>query len=424
MASQVPPKKNAAHTFFLALGSQSSAYTFQTNPTLATGDVKVSTDGAAFANIATLPVVTPSGGKAVKVDLSASEMNGDNIQVLFSDAAGAEWADVLINIQTSARQLDDLAYPATSGRSLAVDTSGQVTTGALANNAITAAAIAADAITAAKIADGAIDAATFAAGAIDAAAIATDAIGSAELAASAVSEIQSGLMLAASYSAPPSAATIAAAVWDYLASAATTVGSLGKRIADNLDAAVNSRLASAAYTAPDNSTISAIAAKTTNLPSDPADASDIAAAFAAVPGAVRTNLATELGRIDVAISTRLAGAGYTAPPSAADNATAVRSELTTELGCLDAAMTSRATPAQVNAEVVDALSVDTYAEPGAVPAATSSLKDKIGWLFMLARNKRNTTGSADAVRNDADSATVATAALSDSGTTFSRGKYS
>ena len=87
-------------------------------------------------------------------------------------------------------------------------------------------------------------------------------------------------------------------------------------------------------------------------------------------------------------------------------------------------MTSRATPAQVNAEVVDALSVDTYAEPGSVPAATASLKDKIGWLFMLARNKRNTTGSADAVRNDADSATVATAALSDSGTTFSRGKYS
>lgn len=115
---------------------------------------------------------------------------------------------------------------------------------------------------------------------------------------------------------------------------------------------------------------------------------------------------------------------YTAPPSAADNATAVRSELTTELGRLDAAMTSRATPAQVNAEVVDALSVDTYAEPGSVPAATASLKDKIGWLFMLARNKRNTTGSADAVRNDADSATVATAALSDSGTTFTRGKYS
>lgn len=48
----------------------------------------------------------------------------------------------------------------------------------------------------------------------------------------------------------PSAATIAAAVWDYLTSAATTVGSLGKLIVDNLNATVSSRLASASYTAP------------------------------------------------------------------------------------------------------------------------------------------------------------------------------
>lgn len=54
----------------------------------------------------------------------------------------------------------------------------------------------------------------------------------------------------------------------------------------NLDAAVTSRLASGSYTAPDNSSIAAIKAKTDNLPSDPADASDIAAAFAAVPAAV------------------------------------------------------------------------------------------------------------------------------------------
>ena len=316
MASQVPPKKNAAHTFYLSLGSQSSAYTFQTNPTLAAGDVKVSTDGAAFANITTLPVVTPSGGKAVKVDLSASEMNGDNIQVLFSDAAGAEWADVLINIQTSARQIDDLAYPATSGRSLAVDTSGQVTTGALANNAITAAAIAADAITAAKIADGAIDAATFAAGAIDAAAIATDAIGAAELASDAVAEIQSGLMLASSYSAPPSAATIAAAVWDYLASAASTVGSLGKRIADNLDAAISTR-ATASTQSSSATSIAAIKERTDRIPDAPAAVSDIptaaanAAALLDSANAVETGLTPRgaLRLISAALAGVLSGAG-------------------------------------------------------------------------------------------------------------------
>lgn len=56
---------------------------------------------------------------------------------------------------------------------------------------------------------------------------------------------------------------------------------------------------------------------------------------------VRTELTTELARIDVATSTRLATAGYTAPPSAAANATAVRSELTTELGRIDVATSTR-----------------------------------------------------------------------------------
>ena len=36
--------------------------------------------------------------------------------------------------------------------------------------------------------------------------------------------------------------------------------------------------------------------------------------------AVRTELTTELGRLDVAVSTRLATAGYTTPPTAAENA--------------------------------------------------------------------------------------------------------
>jgi hypothetical protein len=70
---------------------------------------------------------------------------------------------------------------------------GTIDAATFAAGAINAAAIAADAITAAKIADGAIDAATFAAGAIDAAAIATDAIGSAEISAAAVTKIQAGL---------------------------------------------------------------------------------------------------------------------------------------------------------------------------------------------------------------------------------------
>jgi hypothetical protein len=111
MSSQVTPKKNAAYSFYCALTSQANTNTFQSSATLTTGDVKVSVDGAALNNITTLPVVTPAASKAILVSLTSTEMNGDNIQVIFSDAAGAEWADALFNIQTTARQIDDLAYP-------------------------------------------------------------------------------------------------------------------------------------------------------------------------------------------------------------------------------------------------------------------------------------------------------------------------
>lgn len=55
------------------------------------------------------------------------------------------------------------------------------------------------------------------------------------------------------------------AIWDALTSVLTTVGSIGKRLADNIDATISSRLATAGYTAPDNSGISAIKAKTDQL---------------------------------------------------------------------------------------------------------------------------------------------------------------
>ena len=72
---------------------------------------------------------------------------------------------------------------------------------------------------------------------------------------------------------------------------------------------------------------------------------------------------------------------------------------------------------------MDALNVDTYAEPGSVPAATASITAKLGWLYTLARNKRLTTATTDTIRNDADSADIGAAALSDDATTFTRGEY-
>lgn len=127
MTTYVPAKKNTALIFYVSLDSYGTSGRLQTNPTLASGDVQVSIDGGAFANLGTLPAVTPAAGKAVKVSLSSSEMNGDNIVVLFSDQTDPpEWKDYRISVPTAVRQIDDLAYPATSGRSMVVDASGLV----------------------------------------------------------------------------------------------------------------------------------------------------------------------------------------------------------------------------------------------------------------------------------------------------------
>lgn len=126
MATYVPAKVSTQFVFYASLVSQANTKIMQVNPTIASGDFKVSIDGGALANLGTLPTVTPAGGAMVKFTLSTSEMAGANATVVCSDAAGSEWCDLTVNIPTTARQIDDLAYPATSGRSMVVDASGLV----------------------------------------------------------------------------------------------------------------------------------------------------------------------------------------------------------------------------------------------------------------------------------------------------------
>lgn len=152
----------------------------QANPTLAAGDVTISKDGGAFANLTTLPVVTPAAGRAVKVTVSATEMTADNVVVIFSDASGAEWDDLLISIATAATQIDDLATAAALA-TVQADTDDIQTR------------------LPAALVTGRIDASVgaMAAGVVTAAAVATDAIDGDAIAATAVTEIQSGLATAA-----------------------------------------------------------------------------------------------------------------------------------------------------------------------------------------------------------------------------------
>lgn len=99
-----PPKKNEDFKIRIALQSlASSDGSFQVNPTIAAGDFKVDIDGGGFTNLTTLPSVSPSGGLALLIELSSTEMNGDVISIQGVDqTATKEWADFFLSIPTTA----------------------------------------------------------------------------------------------------------------------------------------------------------------------------------------------------------------------------------------------------------------------------------------------------------------------------------
>lgn len=246
-----------AFEFCIGLVNSANRPQLKSSPTIAAGDFKVSTDGSAFTNLATLPDVYPTLSKNVRIRLSASEMTGEKVVVIGSDVAGAEWDDIFIGITPEPvnRKSDVAVYstgmtplqPTTAGRTLDVSATGEA--------------------------------------GID---------------------------------------------WANVGSPTATVGLTGTTI----------------------STTQAVAS--------------------------------------VASVTAL---GATAK-------------------------------SDVNAEVVDALATDTYAEPSGVPSATASLKDKIGWIQAVSRNKITQTSTTQTLRNDGDGANISQSTVSDDGTTFTRGKFS
>lgn len=90
----------------------------------------------------------------------------------------------------------------------------------------------------------------------------------------------------------------------------------------------------------------------------------------------------------------------------------------------DIAALENLSAAEVNAEVVDALSTDTYAEPGAgAPPATASLKDKIGFLYKFMRNRVTSNATTITVYNDDGTTAAHTSTHSDDATTYDRGEF-
>jgi len=79
--------------------------------------------------------------------------------------------------------------------------------------------------------------------------------------------------------------------------------------------------------------------------------------------------------------------------------------------------------ADVNAEVDTALVTTTYAEPGqGAPAATASLKDKIGYLYKAWRNLTEQTSTTLSLYDDAGTTVDQKATHSDDLTTYTKGE--
>lgn len=308
------------------------------------------TDGSAFTGTVSALVtkdggtqtagggtVTHEGNGYHTYSITQSETNADLVAVTFT---GTGAVPATIQVYTSFPQTGDafdrLGAPA--GASVSADVAAIKTqTGAIETDTQDI-----QARLPAALVSGRMDASVgaMAANTLTASALATDA----------VSEIQSGLStldaagvrsaiglasanLDTQLDALPTAAEIADAVWDEALSGHTTAGSAGKALSDAgsagdpwstavpgaysagqagkilgdyLNASVSSR---ATQTSVDtlagyvDTEVAAIKAKTDNLPASPAATGDIPSA-ATVATAVRSELNTELGRIDATVSSR------------------------------------------------------------------------------------------------------------------------
>ncbi len=375
MAENTIPKNAIEWITYISLVSTASRPDLQANPTIAAGDFQVSTDGSAFTNLDSIPVVTPASGVMVKLTLSIAEMTGDNVTVKCIDASGGEWDDLMLSIHPATRKMEDLAWPTTTGRSLDLTAAGEVDVGLWVGAAPNA------------LVTGRMDSRvnSMAASVINASVIATDAIGSAELATSAVEEIRDAIT-GGTYALDTDANGAirivdgtgarelntnsgAVALVDLVTTTTTNTDMVGTDSAALASVCTEVRLAELAAG---------------NLPTDVANVkSDTAATL------------TDTAAIGVA------GAGLT------------------DLGGMSTGM-----KAEVNVEVLDVHNTDTIAQLAqGLPPATPTEREVLMWLYQYFRNKREQTSTTVSLYDDAGTTVIAKATVSDDATTFTKEEF-
>lgn len=89
------PLQGVAYEFYVSLADALDPDTFKANPTIAAGDFTISKDGGAYTNLTTIPVVDPAGSVTVRINLNATEMTAEKVNILGIDAVGNEWQNIL-----------------------------------------------------------------------------------------------------------------------------------------------------------------------------------------------------------------------------------------------------------------------------------------------------------------------------------------
>jgi hypothetical protein len=75
---------------------------FKVAPTITAGDWMISKDGGAYANLGTLPTLTPAASDTIKIFCGGTEMNADRVHIRGkSSTTPREYADFGICIPTT-----------------------------------------------------------------------------------------------------------------------------------------------------------------------------------------------------------------------------------------------------------------------------------------------------------------------------------
>lgn len=427
--------------------------------TPAAGDVKISIDGGAAANIGTLPVALAMGNGAVwKFVVTNAELTGKSILVTVADAATKAVEDQAIVIETYGHA--SALHPFDLGTASTPQTGDNFARlGAPAGASVSADVAAVKVDTAAILVDtgttldGRIPAALVT-GRMDASvgAMAANVVTAAAINAAALNGKGDWNIGKTGYAL--SAAAVQA-IWDALTSALTTAGSIGKLLVDNINATISSRASQTSVDTIDDlldTEVAAIKTDTAAILVDTGTDGVVVAAgsktgYALSAAGVQaiwdalTSALTTAGSIGKKLADWVLGTDNKVILSNNAHTGAVVPTVTTLTGhtpqtgdsyarlgapagaSVSADLATKATPAQVNTEVLDVLNVDTFAEPGQeAPPATTTLVKKIGYLYKAFRNRFTQTATEAKLYND-DAATVdQKATVSDNGTVFDRGE--